>query len=521
MFLGAPTERASGAFALPPKLVEPDRSSFVGIDSPPDATLSMPGLEVRSPLNDTGPSSTVWRRQRLLRIGSSNTVQGVAATQGDLEATNDEDVTETTSLQNGSGQSYGTLPSACRRLFNKPSFNFTSRRGQIDFSPLYRSTSNPTTPLYSPSGFGSLAYARLSGQRPISAYDEPLGSRNAVDPSADISAKINGIRVWYSSFSSIDWLHDAIKDSVRFSKLRKRRSFRARVRLAIDRSIGWVVVTIVGFLTAIVAFLVVRSEQWLFDAKEGYCAESWWKAKRFCCPFLEEGQASSLLTPNFAGTEEDGCPAWNTWAAALSSGQKSVKTELIEYISYAAVAVSTTIVIIPVFRPSFCGQLILALTSSLLTIYLTNSTTFVTRKESGVLSPQFSVSTDEPAKDRISPAAARRKVMYYVRLKLNDCTRSHLMAYQQAAGSGIPEIKTILSGALHVDRTISTRGSLLVLIRIRHSWLSRWPCTLHKGRWSRSLRCFRPLAWQRGSICPHCELHWQYCQPLDKQIREQ
>lgn len=59
-----------------------------------------------------------------------------------------------------------------------------------------------------------------------------------------------------------------------------------------------------------------------------------------------------------------------------------------------------------------------------MTIYLTESSTFLTRKESGVLSPNFTApETDKP--DRPQP---KRKTMYY------------------AAGSGIPEIKTILSG---------------------------------------------------------------------------
>jgi hypothetical protein len=51
----------------------------------------------------------------------------------------------------------------------------------------------------------------------------------------------------------------------------------------------------------------------------------------------------------------------------------------------------------------------LASVSSLLTIYLTNSTTFVTRKESGVLRHDFPVSGKEPA-----GMATKRKVMYYV-----------------------------------------------------------------------------------------------------------
>lgn len=78
----------------------------------------------------------------------------------------------------------------------------------------------------------------------------------------------------------------------------------------------------------------------------------------------------------------------------------------------------------------------------MLTIYLTNSTTFVTRKESGVLSPEFSElkSPQEPAPEN------KRKVMYYVRT-IRACQISQSLRISfQAAGSGIPEIKTILSG---------------------------------------------------------------------------
>ncbi|KAK7472833.1 hypothetical protein VKT23_000940 [Stygiomarasmius scandens] len=129
---------------------------------------------------------------------------------------------------------------------------------------LGRPSNNLYTAPPSPTSFRT--YSRLTAQRPISAYDAPLADKNDGEQASDsdMDAKINGIRVWYSSFSSIDWLHDAIKDSVRFSRLRRRRtSIRARLRLAFDRSLGWIVVTVVGLLTAVIAFLVVRSEQWL------------------------------------------------------------------------------------------------------------------------------------------------------------------------------------------------------------------------------------------------------------------
>ncbi|KAF9450421.1 hypothetical protein P691DRAFT_810365 [Macrolepiota fuliginosa MF-IS2] len=373
--------------------------------------------------NPTGyfipPSQTTWRRERLLHIGSSSTVQTAPVQNADQD--NNEEASEfslpvtvpgeTMSLdQPDRKTSYGTMPT--RRLFNKPSLSFASRRGlsHLPGLQILRPTSHPTSPLGSPT---TSTYSLLRSQRPISAYDATLKDDN--DKGAD--ARINGVRVWYSSFTSIDWLHDAIKDSVRFARLRRRRSIRARVRLLLDRGLGWLIVTLVGFLTALVAFLVVRGEQWLFDLKEGYCSDAWWKSRRFCCFGL-------VQTGRLKGIEE-ACPAWQTWSETFS--QQRGTAELVEYISYTSIA------------------LLLASVSSVLTLYLTNSTTFTTRKESGVLKPEFA-DPRTPADPSLTP---KRKVMYY------------------AAGSGIPEIKTILSGfVIHGylgGRTLFTKAVGLAL----------------------------------------------------------
>jgi chloride channel 3/4/5 len=288
-----------------------------------------------------GPSSTTWRRERLMRIGSNTTIhtvpeRGLPTPPSDAV---EQSPTEHTSLHHttDNSASYGTIP-ARRRPFKKNSLNnFATHRGLSQLpslSFLRRTTSNPATPR-SPSILRELAFSRLSTQRPISAYDAPLRSKDDVEPDAD--AKINGIRVWYSSFSSIDWLHDAIKDSARFSRLRRRKSVRARVRLAIDKSLGWFVVTIVGFLTAVVAFLIVRGEQWLFDTKDGYCRDAWWRAKRFCCPEAEGVvKFSGLLA---AHVSEDDCAAWRPWADVFSQNKGGTREHVVEYLSYALIAV--------------------------------------------------------------------------------------------------------------------------------------------------------------------------------------
>lgn len=357
------------------------------------------------------------RRERLLRISSNATVQSVsgitqqnqrrdsangapAAASMAHQGGNSEDgtirpsrrrgdsvATETTSLASRDGaSSYGTVQA--RRL----KVNTSTGGSRLFLSALHRTaTHSPTASLFSPATLRGLR--GLSSARPISAYDAPLARKDSEEAAAsrEQDAKINGIRVWYSSYTSIDWLHDAIKDSLRYSKLRKRKSIRAQARLAFDKSQGWIIVTIVGFLTAVVAFLVVRSEQLLFDFKEGYCAEGWWKARRFCCPVTPLG----MVPPD--------CEAWQTWAEVFETQESS--EEFVEYISYTTIALS------------------LALVSCLLTIYLTKSTTFVTRKESGVAGS--SLRTEGTDASATPPA---RKVLYY------------------AAGSGIPEIKTILSG---------------------------------------------------------------------------
>ena len=247
-------------------------------------------------------------------------------------------------------RSYGTLPS--RKLKDPPLASGIrrtlaqwglQRRVRSNSSPLLRSSptsirhpnflSRPISTyddplLRSPTSIQGPNFL----SRPISTYDDPLHAQD--DSEVDADARVNGIRVWYSSFTSIDWLHDAIKDSLRFSRLRRRKSLRGRLCLAFDKSLGWIIVTIVGCLTALVAFLIVRTEQLLFDTKEGYCESSWWKAKRFCCPNFNDEELRGVRL------SKEMCPAWRTWADVLSRDQQVYQDGALQYVSYTCIAVS-------------------------------------------------------------------------------------------------------------------------------------------------------------------------------------
>lgn len=273
-------------------------------------------------------------RQRLLRIGSSVTTSQLLADGEESSPLNQSQITA----------SYGTLPS--RRQSPTASRTFRQRHNLPALPDLTvpRVTSpGPTTPsILSPASYRALPSAYFRKQRPISAYDAPLVDHASVDD--DLHAKTNGIRVWYSSFSSIDWLHDAIKDSIRFSRIRRGKSIRSKLRLLMDKCIGWVIVTLVGFLTAVVAFLVVRGEQWFFDSKEGYCRTKWTRGKRWCCPNVNP---DDIKFPRpFTIKVEGVCPEWRTWAEALGApGSKHMvgfRAEAVQYIVYTMIAVCRT-----------------------------------------------------------------------------------------------------------------------------------------------------------------------------------
>ncbi|KAJ4483361.1 chloride channel [Lentinula aciculospora] len=345
---------------------------------------------------NAAPTSTFVRRARLQRLGSSGP-------QNERLPLDVPQMSENTPFnQSASSQSdsnYGTLP---RSLFHRPSLHFLRKQApprltNLPEPPRSATTSQPSSPIFSPSlrNISNLSFSRIVSQRPISAYDATFNSDSKDDGGLGMSmdAKKNGVRVWYSSYSSIDWMHDAIKESLRFSRLRRRKSLKARIRLASDRLLGWVIVTIVGSLTAVFAFLVVTGERWLFSLKEGYCTQSWTKAKELCCPKTEPLMLFSTTM------KEIECPAWRQWSDLFSWGRGSGSAQFVVYT---------------------CIAILLAVSSCWLTLLLTKSTSFMTRKESGVLGPDF--------QDDSEATAAPRKVFYY------------------ASGSGIPELKAILSG---------------------------------------------------------------------------
>lgn len=198
-------------------------------------------------------------------------------------------------------------------------------------------------------------------------------------------------RVWYDQFTSTDWVHDSIADAFRVRDLRSRKDVRGKLYAWFDGAQGWILVAIIGCITACMAYFVTVTETSIFDIKEGYCKPHWYLGKRQCC----------------FGEEE--CPAWKTWGVAMKA--TGVEEKWIDYIAYVFFVV--------LFSVAACLLTLLTKTEIPSNFSMTtldeNLGADRKHKEGGSISPT-------------GPSAPPPTVYY------------------PAAGSGVAEVKVILSG---------------------------------------------------------------------------
>ena len=209
-------------------------------------------------------------------------------------------------------------------------------------------------------------------------------------------------RVWYDQFTSTDWVHDSIADAFRVRDLRSRKDIRGRIYAWFDGAQGWILVAIIGCITACIAYFVNVTETAIFDIKEGYCKEGWYFGKRKCC---------------YGGEK---CPAWRTWGSAMKF--TGVEERWIDFVAYVFFMV--------LFAAAACLLTLSTRTEipSAFSMTTLDENLAADRKREGDIdgySIKGAASPTEPVSAPAKPPA---------------------MVYYPAAGSGVAEVKVILSG---------------------------------------------------------------------------
>jgi chloride channel 3/4/5 len=212
-------------------------------------------------------------------------------------------------------------------------------------------------------------------------------------------------RNWYDQFTSTDWVHDSIADGARLRELRKRKDFRGRLLAAFDGSQGWILVALIGCITAAIAYFVDVTENFVFDLKEGFCTTRWFHNRESCC-------ADTL-----------DCSGWRSWSQNLSpSGSGNGWVDHGMFVLWVV---------------------ILAVISCYLTLLtktvVPSSVSLTTLDEN--LGAGTSQGTKRDNSEDASPASLTSPKTNYPTIFTRPA-----MTYYSAAGSGVAEVKVINSG---------------------------------------------------------------------------
>ncbi|KAF9357964.1 hypothetical protein BGX26_002756 [Mortierella sp. AD094] len=210
----------------------------------------------------------------------------------------------------------------------------------------------------------------------------------------------NGIRIWYHNYTTIDWIHDFVKERVRLRHLRSLGGIRGMIKNRADSLKGWVLVLLTGLITACLAAFIDVSSWWLGDLRMGYCTTNFWWSQYFCC---------------WGSTSSGPCPEWTPWSKALSLDNffLDVSTDTFDWIVYCC------------FGTLFAGICVVMVTSDGTVSQQKSHGATKRRKPSGGGIP---ASNSRTSMQSILNASQPKKIAYF------------------GAGSGIPEVKTILGG---------------------------------------------------------------------------
>jgi len=206
----------------------------------------------------------------------------------------------------------------------------------------------------------------------------------------------------YEHFTCEDWGHHITLDTGCRHGPGARNDYRNRLRASWGGVQDWLLVAIIGIVTAFVAALVNSAEIVLFDYKLGYCSKSWSLNKRHCCP------------------DEGTCEGWSSWADLLHN---------------------------TIFHGAPLGVLVFAtciVLFSIISCYITLLTRTITPLSTRLRIVDGDLSTRSPgvtgsttADQRANNASPEDRIEH---------KQDHPVVYYPAGGSGVAELRVILSG---------------------------------------------------------------------------
>lgn len=198
-------------------------------------------------------------------------------------------------------------------------------------------------------------------------------------------------------------MHDSIADAFRVKELRSRKDFRGKLQAYFDGAQGWILVAVVGCITAGFAYLIDVTEAAIFDYKTGFCRTKWYHSKRRCC------EGASI------------CDDWARWS--VFGHHTDGHLEWIDFAAYVGWVVLLAI---------------LACIVTLQTKTSISSAISLSTLDENLGADHHRTKADSNGKGFEANHSPTRR--------FNDAALRPPLLFYPAAGSGVAEVKVILSG---------------------------------------------------------------------------
>ncbi|PSR75487.1 chloride channel [Coniella lustricola] len=235
-------------------------------------------------------------------------------------------------------------------------------------------------------------------------------------------------RVWYDQFTSTDWVHDSIADAYRAKALRSRKDFGGRLYLLFDGAQGWILSALVGFIIAVLAYCINVTEQVIFDWKDGYCATTWYYSERRCCPLGD-------------------CTDWVSWSEVTK--ELPIGAQWREFVIYVfwvnilaicacILALQTKTIVPSAYRLTTLDENLAVDAAVDFGDYPVNGM--------GELSPPQQRGQQQAQQEPAQQQEQQQRRRQQQEQQISTESTSPPMVYYSAAGSGVAEVRVILSG---------------------------------------------------------------------------
>lgn len=274
---------------------------------------------------------------------------------------------------------------------------------------------------------------------------------------AETAAVINGRR-FYDDFTTIDWIRDTINISARRKHIKSLLGIRGQFFRLLYSLQGWILIVTISFTFSLLVYIFDKVEDFLFGLKFGICTTNFFKTKKECCFAFRPTFPVEFGSDNKHLGIEKLCPEFKPWSSfftdstnifgfLLTSIYDNADQKFVDWVVYILFTITFATISGALTLRSKTSTFVSSNTTNSIKEHFSNKQEISEQKNRSKNERQH---CDKPTKDfpnensLLLPKDQKSLNSQYLVNKTASTLNTRVI--YSAYGSGVPEVKTILSG---------------------------------------------------------------------------